>query len=150
MRYSPYDHLESMPHITFGITRLPKGKGWWMPDLQAIAVDDRLGRVERRCVVSHELVHAENQDANCHYSGPDGRRQALRQERRADKIASTRLIDLEDLFEALRVYPLDPAAVADFLDVTPDILRRRLQDLDHADKNMMERRLVGVGAIHER
>lgn len=146
-RYSPWDHLEAMPHITFGITRLPHGQAWWLPDLQSIALDDRLSRVERKWRLAHELVHAEEQDGNCHYEGADGPRQARRQEVRADRIAARRLISFDDLYEGLRQYPFDPDLVAEFLDVPTVALKVRLQHLRASDKETIRQRLVEVGAI---
>lgn len=147
MRYSPWDHLESLPHITFGITRLPHGQGWWLPDMEAIALDSRLDRVERRCVLAHELVHAERQDRNCQYEGPDGGRQARRQELHADRVSSARLVDVVDLVDALRAHPYDPDLVAEQLDVTPDALRARLQSLTDDQRTEIEASLVAFGVI---
>lgn len=150
MAYSPWDHLRDLPHIAFGVTRLPAGKGWWMHDLQAIALDSRLGRVERRTVLAHELVHAERQDRNCHYVGPDGGRLARRQEVHADRVAAERLITLDDLLDALQVHPYDPDQVAEQLDVTPDALRARLQALTAEEEQHIECTLVELGVIHDR
>lgn len=144
MRYSPWEHLAALTHITFGLTRLPAGHGWWLPDMKAIALDDRLNRVERRCVLAHELVHAERLDTNCHYDGPSGARAARRQEASADVIAAHRLITIDDLVFALREHPLDPPAVADALDVTTTALRTRLCALTPFDKKHIEHRLSGL------
>lgn len=148
VRYSPWEHLRTLPHITLGVTRLPAGKGWWMPDLQAIAIDSRLGRVERRTVLAHELVHAERQDENCHGVGPDGSRLARRQEAHADRVASERLITTEDLLDALRAHPYDPENVAEQLDVTRDVLVARLQAMTPEEKDHVTEVLVDEGVIH--
>lgn len=144
MRYSPWDHLQSMEHVTFGITHLPVGDGWWLPDLQAIALDKKLDRVGRRVVLAHECVHAELNDMNCHLDGPTGPKSSRRQETRADKISSKRLVTLDDLAEALSVHPLDPDKVAEELDVTKGLLRIRLQHLTCREKTWIEKNLSPV------
>jgi Zn-dependent peptidase ImmA (M78 family) len=144
VRYSPWEHLADLTHVTFGVTRLPTGQGWWIPDMKAIALDDRLTRVQRRTVLAHELVHAERGDSNCHYEGRLGARQARRQEHSADLIAAHRLITLEQLVAALRQHPLDPAGVAEVLEVTQSALRIRLAALSQADKRHIEQRLSGL------
>lgn len=144
MRYSPWDHLEAMPDVTFGIHPLPAGDGWWLPEQRAIVLDPRLSQVERRTVLAHELVHAERNDQNCHHDGRDGARQARRQEAHADKTAALRLISIDQLVDALRHYPLDPALVADCLGVTQPALTTRLRMLTDEEKSEIEARLADL------
>lgn len=141
MRYSPWDHLESMPEVTFGMHPLPVGDGWWLPEHRAIVLDPKLSQVERRTVLAHELVHAERDDRNCHHDGADGGRLARRQETHADKTAALRLITLDQLVDALRHYPLDRAMVAECLGVTQPALTTRLQMLTDEEKTEIEQRL---------
>lgn len=140
-RYDPWRHLALMTHVAFGVRRLPHGHGWWLRDVPGIALDDRLGRIRRRCVLAHELVHAEHDDPNCATQGPDGVRIARWIERRAERTAARRLIDLDELAEAIAWAPLCPEQVADQLDVTTDVLLVRLRQLTAREKDYIESRL---------
>ncbi len=140
--YNPWDDLASRPHIAFGVRRLPLGHGWWLPDIPGIVLDDRIGRVKRRCVLAHELVHADVEDKQCAATGPDGSRLARRSEAFADRRAAQRLIAIDDLADAIAWAPLNPAMVAEHLDVTEDVLRRRLESLTAEEANSIERRLA--------
>lgn len=124
-RYCPWRHLASRPDITFGITRLPVGDGWWLPDERAIVLGDHLDRIGRRTTLTHELVHAEREDTNVCRHGPDGPRLARRQEVAADRISASRLVTLEQLATAL-AWARAPEEAAAELDVTVPVLRRRL------------------------
>lgn len=139
MRYSPWRALSRLPHVTLAVTRLPRGKAWWLPTEDAIVLDDRLGRVERRCALAHELAHAEAGDvALC--AGPDAPRLALRQERRADRIAAERLIALDDLVDAL-LWARSQGETAEQLDVEVNVLHTRLTLLAPAEHDYIEQRL---------
>lgn len=146
MDYDPWGDLARRPDIVCRSCRLPQGHGLWFPDLRAIALDDRLDRVGRRCALAHELVHVDHQDEQIAHVGPDGPRQARRQEARADREAARRLIALERLGAALAAHPHDLAAVAAELDVTvPDVVCRienvtpdeqhRLRELEARDEH---------------
>jgi Zn-dependent peptidase ImmA (M78 family) len=147
MRYSPWADLESRAHLTFGVTRLPWGEAWWMRDIQSITLDDRLQRLRRDWRLAHELVHDDFNDDSCALVGPDGKRLARRIETRCDRVAAERLIHFDDLYEALRRHPFDPAMVATHLDRDVDALKVRLKNMSREDKELMEKRLVVVGAI---
>lgn len=144
MGYDPWRHLADMRHVTFGVRRLPHGHGWWLRDIPGIVIDDRLGRVRRRCVIAHELVHAEHDDPNCTSHGPDGPRIARWIERRADRTAAARLIPLAALADALTWAPLCPHQVAEHLDVTVDVLRARLAELTDDEKHWIDDRLTAA------
>jgi transcriptional regulator with PAS, ATPase and Fis domain len=121
---------------------LPVGTGWWLPDVLGIVLDRRLTRIERRCALAHELRHVDNGDVQVFTVGPDGPRQAKRQERRADRQAARRLVALETLAAAMRIHPHDHAAVAEDLDVTVDVLRCRIEHLSGAERRWLERELA--------
>lgn len=139
MTYNPWADLGSRPHICCDAhtVELPVGKGWWLPDVMGIVLDRRLSRVERRCTLAHELQHVENDDTQVAPIGPDGPRLARRQEKRADREAARRLIDVHHLGAALRAHPHDPSAVAEELDVTTDVLRCRLDHLSRAERTVV-------------
>lgn len=121
-RYSPWGDLASREHLTLAVTRLPSGRGWWMPDLDGIALDDRQSQAELRCALAHELVHAERGDTPCRDDNP---RVALRQEQHADRTAARRLVTVERLAAGL-LWALDEHELADELNVDVSTLRTRL------------------------
>ena len=141
MTYNPWADLHARPHICCDAhtVELPTGHGWWLPEVMGIVLDRRLTRVQRRCALAHELRHVDHHDVQVAHIGPDGPRLARRQEARADREAARRLVDLEVLAAALCAHPDDPAAVADELDVTCDVLHCRLDQLtDHERQQLVE------------
>jgi Zn-dependent peptidase ImmA (M78 family) len=138
--YSPWQAVGEHPHIEVVVTRLPAGRGWWLPDVQGIALDDRLDQAERRSVLEHELQHALAGDTCCRDVGPDGRRLHSRQERRADQRAAARLISLDALADAL-VWCLGPDEVAEHLHVDERTVRARLRHLTDEERRYIEQRL---------
>lgn len=131
MTYDPWADLHARPHICCDAhsVELPVGQGWWLPDVLGIVLDRRLTRVERRCALAHELRHVDHDDEQVAHIGPDGPRLARRQEARADREAAHRLIELGALAASLRAHPDNPAAVAEELDVTTDVLHCRLDTM---------------------
>ena len=60
-RWNPWRALRDRPHIELWFGRLDGLQGMWQRDHlgELIVLDDRLDRRQRRCVLAHELVHAE-------------------------------------------------------------------------------------------
>jgi hypothetical protein len=143
LHYSPWATLRDLPHITLAVVRLPAGRAWWLPDVEGIALDDRLSQAERRSALEHELQHIEAEDTCCRV-GPDGGRLSRRQERRTDDRAARRLIDLDALADAL-VWALDPGEVAEALHVDPTTVRSRVRGLTDDEKQFIERRIAARG-----
>lgn len=141
--YCPWQHLRQRSDLTFGVTRLPAGDGWWLPDEKAIVLDDRLDQAGRRSTLAHELVHAEAEDTNCAGQGPDGARIARRREGAADRTAAQRLITLERLADAL-AWARRPEEAAAELHVTLPVLRRRLADLTAGEQQVIEDRIAAI------
>lgn len=145
MIYDPWQDLRDRNHLTLAITRLPIGDAWYLHDVPGIALDDRLTRVERRCVLAHELAHIDlghmDQAANglCWDLGTS--RIARRRELAADKIAARRLILTRRLAEALCSHD-DQPSVADDLDVTERVLAVRLDHLHPAERGYITRRIA--------
>lgn len=140
MTYNPWQTLAGQPHIELLVTRLPAGRAWWLPDVQGIVLDDRLGQAERRSALAHELAHVEAGDTCCDV-GPDGPRLARRQERRTDDRAARRLITLDELADAL-VWCLGPDELAEHLHVDERTVRARIRSLTDDEKGSIERRLA--------
>lgn len=145
MIYDPWCDLRDRTHLTLAITRLPIGDAWYLADVPGIALDDRLTRVERRCVLAHELAHIDlghmDQAATglCWDLGTS--RIARRRELDADKVAARRLILTRRLAGALCEHD-DPWSVADGLDVTEHILKVRLAHLHPAERGYITRKLA--------
>jgi len=114
-----------------------------------IVLDDRLTRVERKCVLAHELVHAELLDEQCVHDSCDGARLARRRERHADREAAFRLIDIRPLGEALAAHPDDLYLAADELDVDHQTLSTRLRHLHPAERHYLGRRLNAITGEEE-
>jgi Zn-dependent peptidase ImmA (M78 family) len=135
MTYSPWADLHARPHICcdWHSVELPVGHGWWLPDVLGIVLDRRLNRVQRRCALTHELRHVDHDDEQLAHLGPDGPRLA----RRAEREAAALLVDVEPLAAALSAHPDDPAAVADELDVTLDVLHCRLDTMSSSERTRL-------------
>jgi hypothetical protein len=120
--------------------------GWYLSDVPGIALDDRLTRIQRRCVLAHELAHIDldhhDQVAGC---GPGSARLARRNEVAADRLAARRLIRLDDLISWLP-YAAGSSEAAELLDVTEQLLGVRLAALDARERGILDRALRGVGA----
>lgn len=143
--YCPWEDLAGRPELTFVRMRLPVADALYMPDVPGIAVDDRLNRVERRCVMAHELAHIDlghhHQVAGC---GPGTSRIQRRRECEADQLAARRLLSIREMGEALA-----PAScrweAADSLDVTEHLLDVRLEHLHPSERAYLRRRLSQEG-----
>lgn len=140
MLYDPWADLARRPDIVCRSCRLPAGDGLWFRDLRAIALDDRLDRVGRRVALAHELVHVDRDDHQIAHCGPDGPRQARRQETRADQEAARRLIAIGALRRALATHPRDLSAAADELDVTVHLLVVRIENLQLTEQDQLRAR----------
>lgn len=86
-------------------------EGLYSARLHAIFLRAGLTAIEERCVLAHEIVHAEHRD--------EGSTRAI--EERADRIASERLISLEELWAAQQECT-DLAAIAADFDVTEHMM----------------------------
>lgn len=96
--------LDHLPGWRVDWAWAPRHRGLTCFHTRTITLDARLGRRDERCVLSHELVHAER--------GPFPRWLRPREERLVSSIAARRLIPLDALGEAL-AWSLDAHIVAD-------------------------------------
>jgi Zn-dependent peptidase ImmA (M78 family) len=121
--------------------RLEEGLGWWCPRERVILLDERLDRRRARCVLAHELGHAVLEHTGCPAAYGDRRWLAGRLEAQADRWSACRLVTLPALADLLAERPagLDDAAAA--LDVTPAVLRCRLDRLDPGERCALRTRL---------
>jgi len=113
-------------------------RGAWIASERVILLDQALARAERNTVLAHEIAHVDLDHVMT------GRRWFdRRQERDADTLAAERLVDLEQLADALR-WALCADEVAHELDVTVDVVRRRIRSLTPEEKAWIEERLRGA------
>ena len=97
-----------------------------------------LTQVERRCTLTHELVHLERGPA------PAEARARAREERIVDVIAARRLIPITALIDAYRWCPAGhPAELAEELWVDIPTLRTRMATLDPFEVAELEHHLNG-------
>lgn len=118
--FNPWKYLaDHHPHVHVVWTRLP-GDYRGVTDGRTIWMDERLCQVQRREVVTHETLHIERgiipADDN--------------EERRVERLAAKRLIDLDDLVDALR-WNRHPTieSLADMLWVEPATVQTRVDHL---------------------
>ncbi len=124
----PWRTLRQRPWLTLAWRSLPDGMGAvWSHD--TITIDPRLGRVERRCALMHELVHDERR------IGWQWATAATMQREEAivcSEVAA-RLVPIEPLRELVKArsefeHVTEHTVAAEF-DVTPSVARLALRQL---------------------
>lgn len=95
-----------------------------------------LTQAERRCTLTHELVHRERGPV------PSDPAAAAAEERAVDHIAARRLITLPSLIDGLQ-WTRDPHQLAEHLWVDLPTLRARMSGLDPIEVSELENRLNG-------
>lgn len=131
--YHPWRELDRLG-IDVRYARLDGDSGCWEPDTQTIWLDNRLSQAERRSTLTHELVHAERGDEPCVSAWHE-----RHQERPVELEAARRLIDLDDLMDALS-WCLSLGEVAEELHVDRGILDARIELLDTEDRALIRQR----------
>ena len=141
MSYSPWHHVGTMPDVeVWAGDVLEHADAYWEPDERVILLDARLSQAGKRSRLAHELAHIEAGDICCRV-GPDGERQAQRQEERTDRRAAARLITLDDLADAL-LWCLGVDELAEHLHVDQRTVRARIRSLTPPEKDYIERRIA--------
>lgn len=136
MAYSPWDDARDRhPDVHIGRVDLRPARGAWVASERVILLDKRLVRAERNTVLAHEIAHVDLGHVMTGRKWFD-----RRQERQADALAADRLVDLHRLADALR-WALCPEEVAHELDVTVDVVRRRIRALSNDEKAWIDERL---------
>lgn len=134
--YNPFDALEQqLPDVFLCTLRLPAGRAWWLEPEQTIVLDDRLDFIGRRCATAHELEHALAGDIPVMHVWF-----RTKQEVRAHRRASRKLIRIEHLIDALRV-TRDERELARLLEVEVEVLRLRLDRITDVEQDRVERAL---------
>lgn len=138
-RWHPWRVLGRMSHVRVE----------WTHDLPAGVLGDTDGRThirmligqlqtERRCTITHEMIHVERGDDGCC---------DLKAEARVRRETARRMITIFALGEALAFYgELDVVALADEMWVDLDTLRIRLdpKNLHPAERHYLRRRLAKI------
>lgn len=124
----PFQLLADHPDITLLIRRLPDGeRGRWYPEAHVIVLDDRLTQAERRCVLTHELVHRARGDVHVHDEVTNAR-----QEKSCHETVARLLIPFASLVAAMR-WGRDPGELADELWVDVKTLEARVMSLSELE-----------------
>ena len=143
---NPWRTLRDRPHLTLHWRHLPEGMGGlWTTG--SITLDPRLSRVERRCVLMHELIHDERR-----IGWPFASAGTMESEERIVRgETARRLVPPDELLELVRrcddIEPVTATVVAREFDVTPQVAflaLRRLQ-VDLLEAEMARSARVGRG-----
>lgn len=134
-RWHPWRTLrEQYPHLRVVTTRhLPAGRHGHH-DGRYIWICAGLTQVQRRCALTHELIHVERG-----IFPADAAEEAL-----VERLTALRMITFEELLSAFRWdrHP-DPAEMAEELWVTIDVLDTRMRHLDPIEVADLEYQLGG-------
>jgi IrrE N-terminal-like domain len=119
--FDPWGTLRRLSHIQVAWIRMPDGQPGRTDGVRVVWLDKRLQQVERRCTVTHELIHIER--------GHDGCQEpAIEYEVRAE--TARRLITIDDLCQSA-AWAHGIHELAEELWVTLDVLKDRLNTLTH-------------------
>lgn len=134
--WHPWRQLRERRHITLQWTDNDTGQlGCFNHRTQTITLDRLQTQAERRCTLTHELIHAER--------GPCPPGMAAREEEIVEREAARRLIDIRPLIEAM-AWSTDMSEIAAELWVDEPMLRARLRSLHPAERALLHRRLSEV------
>lgn len=136
--WDPWDHLDG---LSVGYSNLVEG-GRYYPTLDLVVLGRRLSPIGEKCALAHELGH--------HHLAHVPTRDVLhaeRQELRAKRWAAARMVEIEDLAEAMAGAPTW-FEVADALEVDPELLEIRVAGLTDTERRqllgMVGRRELGL------
>lgn len=128
MTFDPWAEIRRITSLRVHTIRLPDLLHG-CTDGKSIYLDDRLTPMERRCVLTHELVHLWAGHNTCQ---PPAVERAVREE------TARLLIPLAFLREYLP-WTRCPWELADELHVTETVLRDRLEALSEGERHMLAR-----------
>lgn len=120
--FNPWRYLaDHHPHVKVVWTRLPGNLRAVTDGASVIWMDERLCQSQRRVVLCHETLHIERGIIPADSV----------EERRVERLTAQRMIELDDLVDALRWnrHPTEEA-LADMLWVEPATVRTRLKHLE--------------------
>ncbi len=130
--WHPWRAIRERPDITVKWERIPGRLGEWCQRTKTMTLHPDQSQRQRRCTVTHELIHAERG----HYGVC---RSTV--ERAVSVEAARRLIPLDRLADAL-VWSQDEWEVSEDLWVDVPTTRLRIETLTQAEKDYIERRIA--------
>lgn len=136
MTYSPWADLAEREHLTLEwVDRLPaRVLGHYVHARGLIRLRAGMARHQARCVLAHELRHADH--------GDEWTSDFV--ERRADREAARLLIDPHALADAAMIHARHIPAMARELRVTVKMLQVRLDHLHPAERGLLRQRLADL------
>lgn len=129
--HHPWRDLRSRSHLRLRFVDLPPERAGTICTDGTLTLAADLLQVERRCVLTHELVHDERGIPHVE----DGREESF-----VEQEVARRLIELDALADALR-WSVQPAEVAADLWVTVDVLLTRIKHLHPSERAWLRRGL---------
>ncbi|WP_426302741.1 ImmA/IrrE family metallo-endopeptidase [Arthrobacter sp. R-11] len=117
--FDPWGSLRSLEHVRLSWVDMPDGARGRTNGTDLIWLNRGQQQVERRCALTHELVHLERRDIGC---------QPATVEAIVNAETARRLIHLDHLAKAL-AWARAFHELADELWVTPDVLQDRIDHL---------------------
>ncbi|MGP5689733.1 ImmA/IrrE family metallo-endopeptidase [Glutamicibacter ardleyensis] len=134
--FDPWQIVSENPWIEIHHVRMPNGKPGATDGHSIIWLDDRLTATERRCVLTHELVHLNHGHNEC---------QPPKIERRVRTETAHILIRWTTLAESTTSNS-NLTSLADELHVTRQVLEDRLHALSELEIEMIRERGVTISA----
>lgn len=119
--FDPWGTLRRLSHIHVAWVRMPDGQPGRTDGVRVVWLDSRLQQDERRCTITHELIHIEHGHAGC---------QAPRIEYQVRAETARRLITIDALCRHA-AWAHSAHELAEELWVTPSVLTDRLNTLTH-------------------
>ncbi|WP_119716266.1 ImmA/IrrE family metallo-endopeptidase [Propionibacterium ruminifibrarum] len=133
--YHPWQRFNAEAQWTLQTAHLPRGHmGQIDWQTHTVIIDRNLLQSERRCTITHELVHIERGPV------PSDPWLKQREEQAVEAEAARRLITLEALADAL-AWSSQPAEVAEELWVDMQTLDVRISGLSDTERTWLDRRL---------
>lgn len=117
--FDPWGALRRLTHIHISFVRMPDGAPGRTDGLRVIWLDSRLQQDQRRCTLTHELVHMERGHDGC-------QERTIEYEVRAE--TARRLIPIDELCRHA-AWSSSIDELADDLWVTPEVVTDRFQSL---------------------
>ncbi|MGV5046843.1 hypothetical protein [Rhodococcus pyridinivorans] len=135
-RWHPWRHIaQHHPHIRVTCNyKLPPGYDGLLTE-DGIYIDRRLTQAERRCTLTHEIIHLERG------APPDHPHFAAYEEHIVEVLAARRLIAIPRLIDGL-LWTQHPHELADELWVDVDTLTTRVQHLTREERAHIIRELA--------
>lgn len=136
MAFHPWRSLRALPHIDLMWQDSDTEMGHFDFECQQVVITAGMTQAERRCTLTHELIHAER--------GPCPPGDSTREELAVHREAARRLIDIRKLGEAL-AWASDQEQAAEELWVDVPTLQTRLDALHPAERAYLRQHLPHLG-----